>query len=150
MNTLICPKCHGNKLTLLPDGSYKCAYCGNVFQVQKEQQESKATTVPTKPKPIVVNVQVPSQQQVQGPRAYSKGKSKGVAAILALFFGGIGIHWFYLGKNKRGVAYLLFFFAFCWTWVVPIILSFAAFLEFLGLLFMSRDTFNKKYNTYYI
>jgi TM2 domain-containing membrane protein YozV len=40
-------------------------------------------------------------------------KSKAVAGILAIFFGGIGIHKFYLGKVGLGVIYLLF----SWTFI---------------------------------
>lgn len=149
MNTLTCPKCHGNKLTQLPDGSYKCAYCGNVFRVQPEKPETESVA-PAPPKPIVVNVQVPNQPQKQGPRAISKGKSKAVAAILALVFGELGIHWFYLGKNTRGLVYLLACLLLCWTIVVPVILAVIAFIEFIWLIFMSSDTFNSRYNTYYV
>jgi len=35
-------------------------------------------------------------------------KSKTTAAILTLFFGGIGIHKFYLGQSIQGVFYILF------------------------------------------
>ena len=38
-------------------------------------------------------------------------KNKVIAAILALLFGGLGLHKFYLGKILWGVIYLLF----CWT-----------------------------------
>ena len=33
-------------------------------------------------------------------------KQKLVAALLALFLGGLGIHHFYLGDNKKGIIYL--------------------------------------------
>lgn len=35
-------------------------------------------------------------------------KNKTLAAILALFLGGLGIHKFYLGKTAAGILYLLF------------------------------------------
>lgn len=65
-------------------------------------------------------------------------KSKTTAGILALFFGGIGAHHFYLGNYARGVLYLLFF----WTLIPAII----AFVEAIMLFLMSDDVFNKKYN----
>ena len=34
-------------------------------------------------------------------------KSKVAAGLLALFLGTLGIHWFYLGDNKKGIIYLL-------------------------------------------
>ena len=65
-------------------------------------------------------------------------KNKVVAALLALFLGSIGIHKFYLGQNVAGVIYLIF----SWTFIPGII----AFFEFIGLLLMSDDVFNVKYN----
>ena len=34
-------------------------------------------------------------------------KNKIIAGLLALFLGSLGIHWFYLGDNKKGLIYLL-------------------------------------------
>lgn len=54
-------------------------------------------------------------------------KSKGVAAILAIFLGGFGIHKFYLGKVGMGILYLLF----CWTYI-PAILGFIEGIVYLA------------------
>ena len=40
--------------------------------------------------------------------AVGQGKDRMVAAALALFLGGLGIHKFYLGKTAQGVLYLIF------------------------------------------
>ena len=45
------------------------------------------------------------------------GKSKGLAIVLALFLGGLGIHKFFLGKTGTGFLYLIF----CWTFVPAIL-----------------------------
>lgn len=65
-------------------------------------------------------------------------KSKIVAALLAIFLGGIGIHKFYLGENATGLIYLLF----CWTFIPALL----ALIDFLGLLLMSDQAFDAKYN----
>ncbi len=65
-------------------------------------------------------------------------RSKIVAALLAFFLGGLGIHKFYLGEGVAGVIYLLF----CWTLIPAII----AFFEFIGLLLTSDQVFDAKYN----
>jgi len=65
-------------------------------------------------------------------------KNKTVAALLAFFLGGIGIHKFYLGNIGWGILYILF----CWTWIPSI----AAFCEGILYLMMSEDAFNKEYN----
>ena len=65
-------------------------------------------------------------------------KSKTTATVLCLFLGGFGIHRFYLGQTGLGILYLIF----CWTFIP----AFIAFIEFIGFLLMSEETFNQKYN----
>lgn len=69
-------------------------------------------------------------------------KNKVVAALLAFFLGSIGAHKFYLGETLSGVLYLVFF----WTMIPGVI----AFFEFIGLLVMSEQSFDAKYNSSYI
>lgn len=64
-------------------------------------------------------------------------RSKTSAALLALFFGGLGVHKFYLGRGGMGVVYLLF----CWT-LIP---SLIAFVEALILFGMSDVEFARTY-----
>ena len=52
------------------------------------------------------------RQPASGP-----GKSRAVAAFLALFLGWIGIHRFYLGNTVLGIIYLLFF----WTGIPALV-----------------------------
>lgn len=65
-------------------------------------------------------------------------KNKYVAALLAFFFGGFGLHKFYLGQTGWGVLYLVFF----WT-VIP---TFAAFIEGILLLTTSEEKFDRRFN----
>jgi TM2 domain-containing membrane protein YozV len=65
-------------------------------------------------------------------------RSKGTAALLAFFLGGLGAHKFYLGQGVQGFLYLLF----CWTFIPAVI----AFLEVFVLLSMSEHEFNLRYN----
>lgn len=65
------------------------------------------------------------------------GKSRIVAALLAILFGGFGIHRFYLGRIGTGILYLLF----CWTFIP----YFIAVIEFVLLLIMSDERFDEKY-----
>lgn len=69
-------------------------------------------------------------------------KQKIVALPLCLFFGWLGAHKFYLGQTGWGIAYLLFF----WT-CIPFI---AALVEFLILVFMSEEDFNRRFNPHLI
>ena len=65
-----------------PDDRF-CAGCGRML------------TEPLPPPPVPVAVYTP-------PR-----RSAAAAACLALFFGGLGVHNFYLGQNGRGIAKVL-------------------------------------------
>lgn len=65
------------------------------------------------------------------------GKNKIVAALLAVFLGGFGIQWFYLGKTLYGILSLVFF----WT-TIPAIISL---IHFVILLISSDEEFNAKY-----
>jgi TM2 domain-containing membrane protein YozV len=65
-------------------------------------------------------------------------RSKTTAVLLAFFFGGIGLHKFYLGRVAAGLLYMLFF----WTLIPAII----AFVEFIIYLSMSERAFNEQYN----
>ncbi|BAM99085.1 hypothetical protein [Bacillus phage PM1] len=67
-------------------------------------------------------------------------KNKITAALLAFFFGGFGVHKFYLNQG-RGIWYLIF----CWTFIPAVI----AFIEFIILLTMSDEVFDAKYNKRY-
>lgn len=65
-------------------------------------------------------------------------KSKTTAILLAFFLGGFGAHQFYLGRKALGILYLVFF----WT-LIP---GFIAFIDFIMLIVMRDDEFDKKYN----
>ncbi len=64
-------------------------------------------------------------------------KSKLVAALLAFFLGGIGMHKFYLGEVGLGIVYLLF----CWTFIPGLI----ALIEGIVYLASSDDAFARRY-----
>ena len=65
-------------------------------------------------------------------------KDKNVAAILALFLGGIGVHKFYLGRTGAGLLYLLFSLS-----MIPAML---AVIDFFVLALMDTDEFNRRFN----
>jgi TM2 domain-containing membrane protein YozV len=67
-------------------------------------------------------------------------KDKNVAGILALFFGWLGIHRFYLGQIGLGIVYLFFFWI---SWIIALI-------DAIALFAMDDDEFNRKYNRAYV
>lgn len=85
--------------------------------------------------PQVPQPGAPQYVYVHGKR---HNRNKGVAAVLALFLGGLGAHKFYLGQTGSGLLYLLFF----WTWIPAII----AFVEAIIYLTKSDEDFDRMYN----
>ena len=47
-------------------------------------------------------------------------KNRQTAIILALFLGGLGTHWLYVGKHWKALVYLLF----CWTFIPAVMALF--------------------------
>jgi len=71
------------------------------------------------------------------PLAQASRKSRGVAAVAAFFFGGLGLHRFYLGNYLAGIVY----FVFCWT-MIPVI---AGMFEGIKLALMDDVEFHNRY-----
>ena len=93
-----CPKCHSTNVIQTDANRYECPYCGNVFTAS----------------------QAGSYNQGNNNSTYVPGEKKRItAALLALFLGGLGIHFFYLNKPVAGLVFLLL----CWTFI-PAILAF--------------------------
>jgi len=65
-------------------------------------------------------------------------KSRLMAVFLAIFFGGFGIHKFYLGRAGWGLVYIFF----SWTFI-PLIFGV---IEGIFYLIMSNQEFQKKYS----
>ncbi|HRF67681.1 MAG TPA: TM2 domain-containing protein [Muribaculum sp.] len=67
------------------------------------------------------------------------GKSRGVAALLAIFIGSLGIQYFYLGKNTAGIIAIIVSLVTCGLfgiiWLIQGILMFT----------MSQADFERKY-----
>ena len=112
-------------------GETLCAYCGEPLVHGAKQKEQKYKR--PNPKANEGAKQKQSQgfsaEQRQAYRSKEKAppikmfepnrKENLIAGVLAFALGNFGMHWFYLGNNKRGVLYLAFF----WT-LVPMFLGF--------------------------
>lgn len=115
---LKCTNCGGDKFKFVANGTYKCAYCGQIHNMPHMNPQAAA--------PQASNIN------------YADRKNRVTAAILALLLGALGAHKFYLKQAGMGVLFLLFF----WTYIPGII----GFIEGIILLTMSDEAFDQKYN----
>lgn len=69
-----------------------------------------------------------------------RGKNKLVAILLAFFLGSLGIHHFYLGSTTAGLIQLGA------TIITCGLAGVLAFVEFILLIVMSEQEFDKRYN----
>lgn len=119
------------EVSTLGVGKKHCFACANILDARAELCPKCGVRQPVLQAPVsaaaaAAPVPVPTTT-----------RSKGTAALLAFFLGGLGVHKFYLGQSGLGVVYLLF----CWTFIPAIV----AFIEFLVLLGMNEREFATKF-----
>lgn len=73
-------------------------------------------------------------------QVHNRGKTKTVAGILALLFGGLGVHKFYLGNWGLGIIFLLSVF------IIPYVSAVIGLIEAIRFFTLSESAFNEKYN----
>lgn len=69
-----------------------------------------------------------------------EGKSRGVAALLAILTGSLGLHYFYLGKTTGGIVYLLISLFSCGS--IPALLGLIQGVKMFG---MTNEAFRQHY-----
>ncbi len=73
------------------------------------------------------------------------GKSRGVAALLAIFLGGFGIQYFYLNKSTAGLICLLV--SICSCGILGSVIATISLIQGIYMLFISNQEFTAKYVT---
>ena len=122
-----CQRCN----TQHPDSSQFCPQCGG-----------QLVYVQTTPPPYGNDH---SGGYAYGNDAFSpsgpEGKSRGVAGLLAILIGALGVHYFYLGKVGGGLLTILLCIVTCGLWgVIPLI-------QGILMLCMTNEEFERKYVT---
>ena len=95
-----CPECGKQYSTQEKVNRVKCPYCGaetNVSYADQEPQQSQWQQFGQQTARTVDDV------FSNGP----SGRSRGIAGLLAILVGAIGVHYFYIGKTNAGVIFLL-------------------------------------------
>lgn len=65
--------------------------------------------------------------------------NKYVYGLLAIFFGYLGIHLFYVGDIKRAVKYILLTVFLSWTVIVPLVLTIKCIIDGVKVLLMTSE-----------
>jgi uncharacterized Zn finger protein (UPF0148 family) len=58
---LTCPKCKGNKFSMIAKDTFKCAYCGNVFSLEKKNEEQQSSS--HEPSQQIIYIQTHQQEK---------------------------------------------------------------------------------------
>ena len=96
-----CPQCGAP----IDPGAIECKFCGEKLAVQQARQQVQQS----QPQPQIAYAQMqPSPQPVYASsiNPFWPIKSRILAGLLGIFFGGIGAHKFYMGKIGMGILYL--------------------------------------------
>lgn len=117
-----CPQCQ----QYVDNNDQFCPRCGYNFS----QQGNPGTPPP-------INNFYPSDNAFDacGP----EGKSRGVAALLAILLGGLGVQYFYLGKTLAGILSIIFTIVTCGLWEI------VALIQGIMMFCMSNVQFRQKY-----
>ena len=93
-----CPECGKQYSTQEKVNRVKCPYCGAETNVSySDQQQTQWQQFGSQASNAIDSV------FNNGP----SGKSRGIAGLLALFLGCVGLHYFYLNKTNAGVVFLI-------------------------------------------
>lgn len=119
-----CPRCGRSA----DDAAQFCSGCGYSFATQQQ------------------NPQQPYQQPYQPVSADNafdpcgpEGKSRGIAALLAILLGGLGIQYFYCGKTTAGILTILLTLVTCGLWEILMV------VQGVLMLCMTNAQFRQKY-----
>ena len=133
MATQKCPFC----AEFISSDAKKCKHCGETIDVALRAAEEAKRGNSNQPM-VFMNAGGGAAALAGNGQGQIIGiKSRMVAALLAIFLGGIGAHKFYLGRTLWGLIYLVF----CWTGI-PAILGI---LEGITYLLSSDRSFALKY-----
>ncbi len=138
-----CPKCGRQFTTENPENFVRCPYCGENFYASQQPQYGQ---------PQYGQQQYGQQQYGQQQYAYGNqrqevgvfdsgpsGKSRGVAGLLAILLGTLGIHYFYIGKTGGGFICLLLSCVTCGFWGILTL------IQGILMMTMNQQDFEMKY-----
>lgn len=121
-----CPKCHQS----VDDLSSFCNNCGYDFR-------STSNGFGQTPPPYEERYPADNAFDACGP----EGKSRGVAALLAILLGGLGAQYFYLGRVSAGIISIIITICTCGLWEIVTL------IQGIMMFCMTNAQFRQKYVT---
>lgn len=114
--TTKCPYCQ----EVIAEGARKCRFCGEILDSTLRDIENLKSQQANAP--YIINNNNNNNNNMAGMGGYPiPPKSRIVYILLALFFGGLGVHNFYAGRSGAGVAQLLITLFLFWL-IFPIVI----------------------------
>lgn len=131
-----CPVCGTVTYSSAPLLKVKCSSCGCEYKASQNQQTSEPAS----------EVNNTTYTQPIGNGVFDNGpsgRSRGVAALLAILLGYLGIHYFYIGKNTAGIICLLLSIFSCG--IAATLLCIMGLIQGILMLTMSEQEFESRY-----
>lgn len=120
-----CPRCG----SCYDDSPQFCSRCGSPLQFQQSAQNQ----------PPYYGGQPCYDRDNAFDASGPEGKSRGVAGLLAIFLGGLGVQYFYLGKTGGGLLCMLLSAVTCGIWTIIML------IQGILMLCISNAEFERKY-----
>lgn len=136
MNDYKCPVCGNVTYSSSPLIKVKCQNCGCEYPANAEySNEYRRESAGSQQGACGVGDNVFNNG--------ASGKSRGIAALLAILLGSLGVHYFYVGKNTAGIICLLLTIFSCG--IAATLLSIMGLIQGILMLTMSEMEFENRY-----
>ena len=133
---------------------YQCPNCGRIVLIENDQNIVKCPFCGKEFSPVYANgYQKGYQQGYNTAKNYGfergvfdkgpSGRSCGVAALLAIFLGVFGAHYFYMGKNTAGIVFLLI--SVCTCFILGTVISIIALIQGIIFFTLTEEQFERNF-----